>query len=109
MSRSLCKGLQRKKRDATTKNCTRLREHCKLRLRENSHENERTHAQHGERRLVADLVMHAARGGGELVASICAWRRPREVSRAARARLAVLMARAMTAPDPSELLFDASE
>ena len=81
------------------RNCTRLREHCKLRLRETWHENERIH-EHArvtgrlgecERRLVADLVLHAARGGagGELVGSICAWRRPREVSRA-RARQAVL-------------------
>ena len=96
------------------RNCTRLREHCKLRLRETWHENERIH-EHArvtgrsgecERRLVADLVLHAARGGGELVGSICAWRRPREVSRA-RARQAVLMARAISIPDPSARLIDA--
>ena len=84
------------------------------RLRETWHENERIH-EHArvtgrsgecERRLVADLVLHAARGGGELVGSICAWRRPREVSRA-RARQAVLMARAMSIPDPSARLIDA--
>ena len=98
------------------RNCTRLRKHCKLRLRETWHENERMH-EHArvtgrsgecERRLVADLVLHAARGGGELVGSICAWRRPREVSRA-RARQAVLMAPAMSVPDPSALLFDGRE